>query len=136
MARKHLWFFPAWGSVELLFGDPWAHTAGMAEGFSLVVVDGGMVPALGRLPAMPSRAWVELGRLAGGRGNVVLGEIGRRGAPGETPLAAFMDRASESFSRVVYYEGGNEGFFLMSGPEAVPWSPALPGFRVTASKEG
>jgi hypothetical protein len=136
MARKHLRFFPNWGSVQLLIGDPWVQTSALAPGFSLVVIDGGVLPVLGRLPAVPSVGWAELRRLAGVRGSVVLGEVGRRGTPGRAPLEAFLEKASESFPRVAYYQGGEEGFFLMSGPEAPPWSPALPGFRVTESKGG
>ncbi|MGW8265207.1 MAG: spermidine synthase [Longimicrobiales bacterium] len=136
MARKYLWPFPEWGGIQLHVGDPWALTADMVEGFSLVVVDGGLLPALGRLPAVASGGWAELGRLAGARGTVVLGEIGRGGRPGQASLEAFMNQASEAFARVVYYQGSEGGLFLMSGPEAPPWPPCLGGFQVTASKEG
>lgn len=136
MARQYLWPFPEWEAIQLHVGDPWALTVDMDEGFSLVVVDGGLLPALGRLPAVPASVWPQLGRLAGERGHVVLGEVGRGGPPGRVPLDAFLDHASGSFTRAVYYQGAEEGFFLMSGPDAPPWSPALGGFEVTASREG
>ena len=52
--------------------------------------------------------------------------------PGDLSVETIVTRAN----RVAYYQGGEEGFFLMSGPEAPPWSPALQGFRVTESKAG
>jgi len=136
MARKHLHAFLGWGGVQLHIGDPWALVEEMAGGFPLVLIDGGVLPVHGRLPWVPPGGWRDLERLAGPSGSVVLGGIGRGSGEGGAPLEAFMDMASAAFPRVAYYEGGEEGFFLMSGPEAPFWSPALPGFHVTALKEG
>jgi hypothetical protein len=136
LARKHLHPFPGWSSVDLRLGEVWPVLAEMDGAFSVVLVDAGILPSQGRLPAMGKEGWSELARLADPAGCVVLGGIGSEGDPGRIPLEAFTDRASSVFSRVAFYQGEGEGFLLLSGPEAPGWPQDLPGFRVVALKEG
>jgi hypothetical protein len=46
-----------------------------------------------------------------------------------------MERASEAFSSVLFFQGVEGGFLLLSGRDAPPWSPAPPGFEVTGLRE-
>lgn len=136
LAREHLHPFPGWRSVELHLGEVWAVLAEMDEAFPLVMVDSGIFPSLGRLPAVGEAGWWELARLAGSAGCVVVGGIGSDGAPGPVPLDAFTIAASRAFAGATLYQGHPEGFLLLRGPGSPPWPPDLPGFRVAPVKEG
>ncbi len=136
LAREHLHPFLGWRHVELRVGEMWDLLREVDETFSLVVVDTGALPWQGRLPAVPEAGWSDLARVAGEVGSVVLGGIGSEGEPGLVPLDAFMNRASERFTRVGFYQGDSGGFLLLAGPQAPSWSPALPGFRLMGEKEG
>lgn len=134
-ARKHLHPFPEWGAFELHLGDPWTFLGEIAEGFPLILIDGGGLPVLGYQPVVPAESWKELRRVAGPAGRVVLGGVASGGGATRVPTEAFLERASEEFPGAAYHEGREEGFFLMSGPDAPPWPAALQGFQATILKE-
>jgi hypothetical protein len=121
--------------VRLLIGDPWTSIEGLEGTFPLIVVDSAFLPALGQLPSVPREGFSALSELAGSEGTVVLGGLGPDGFTNRAPLDAFMERASEAFSSVLYFQGGEGGFLLLSGRDAPPWSPAPPGFEVTGLRE-
>jgi hypothetical protein len=135
MAREHLHPFPEWRKVHLLIGDPWTSIEGLDGTFPLIMVDSGLLPALGHLPSLPREGFRALSELAGSAGTVVLGGLGPDGFPNRAPLDAFMESASEAFSSVLYFQGGEGGFLLLSGRDAPPWSPAPPGFEVAGLRE-
>jgi len=135
VARAHLHPFPGWRKAQLLVGDPWALMRGLDGPYPLILLDCGLLPALGTLPVVPDEAWGELGRLAGIGGRVVLGGLGEDGPLGDVPLAALMERALQAFQRTTWYRGEGGAFLLLSGPETPPWPEDLSGFRVEARKE-
>jgi hypothetical protein len=135
MAREHLHPFPEWGKVRLLVGDPWICIEGLEGVFPLIVVDSALLPALGHLPSVPREGFLALRGLAGPAGTVVLGGLGPDGLSNRAPLDALMERASEAFSSVLFFQGVEGGFLLLSGRDAPPWSPAPPGFEVTGLRE-
>jgi hypothetical protein len=135
MAREHLHPFPEWREVQLLIGDPWISVQALEGRFPLIVVDSALLPALGHLPSISREGFRVLSGLAGAAGTVVLGGLGPEGIPNRVPLDAFIEKASEAFSTVLYFQGGEGGYLLLAGRDAPPWSPAPPGFEVTGLKE-
>ena len=135
LARTHLHAFLGWSSIQLHVGDPWSTVAGLEGRFPLILMDSGLLPTFGLLPSIPTSAWTDLARLTGPGGTVVLGGLGFQGPPPRIPMDAFKHRAGEVFERVIYYQGEEEGFLTMSGPDAPLWPPSLPGFSVFSQKE-
>ncbi len=136
LARKHFLPFPGWDSVQLLAGEgTWA--LDRLEGpFPLVLVDMEGLPSYGGIPALNRRDWTRLTELAGSAGQVVLGGMGARGALTSPATGEFLRKAREHFPNVVFYQGEEDGFVLLTGPDALPWSPVLPGFHLLPGGEG
>lgn len=135
LARKYFHDFPAWSRLRLVTGAPWACLSHLEGPFPLLLVDLAAVPTLGPVPDIPGGVQEELARMVGPRGMVVLGGLAHSGQMGEASVKALLDGGAPYFPRRALYEGAQEAFLLFSGPDAPVWSPALPGFHVTASSE-
>jgi hypothetical protein len=135
LARKHFHPFERWGEVQVRVGEPWGVVNELRGPFALILLDLGFLPSLGRIPDMDGGRWEALASLVGSQGSVVMGGLTPLESLGEVPLEGLLGQASRHFARVAHYEGEEEGFILLSAPEAPYWSPVLPGFHVTSTQE-
>ncbi len=132
MAREHLHPWEGWQSVRLQTGDPRTLLQGLKEEYPVGLVDAGVLPWLGPVPVLDEEEWRLLRGALHDRGTLVMGGIPGPGERGDLPLKRLQARGSRWFSRVALYEWDQEVFLLFQGPEAPPWSPALPPFRLRA----
>ncbi len=139
LARAHFRSWENLESVDLKVGEPWSVVTGLDGPFPLVIVDVGLLPALGGLPWVQEGDWRKLAASTGPGGRVVLGGLDGTASSQGPPLQPMLEDAMIQFSTGALYqaeEGGDDDFILvLEGPEALPWGGVLPGYRRLTMRE-